>query len=307
MSKTQQIAEKLGLKVLNRLQWRKVMLPSQVFKNGEVADLPEGELEDGVYLVEKDGQKFVLKTGKFNEREVEDNQKLGELGVPVRKVISHQPGEYILYEYLDAPTLAQKDFWTDENIKRVLTLQTEMEEKLAVIQLTPEQVQTGKDWIGERITKEWLNPCVPKALTEEQAQGIRDLYTQNEELFSDIVPVFRDNNADHYVDSGDKLAVIDVDISAKPRYYMNMRYLSWVFLNAPKEQIGDPVAWAQKWAEYLNAEPKHFATWLVSLVGILWDIYGNEGSPWQKSDKTEDIKQVLNWVIGKLSKKEEPL
>jgi len=288
MSKTQQIAEELGLKLISRLH------------GGEQLPI-SGELQDGVYLVEKDGQKLVLKTGNFNEHEVEDTRKLKKLGIRAPEIIDSKDGAYVLYEYLGKP-LATEDFWTDANIKRVLELQNKIRNVLLDQVPNPVSNQNATTWLQSRIEKEWLPPLVPEILSQETATEITRIC--NEKLISpgaQLTCIYRDNNADHYIDLGNELGIVDADISGRPREYMNMRYLSWVLLTMPMEQLGDPIAWAEKWAGYLNADEAHFATWLLSLVGILWDIHANEKHKGEHIEKTEAIKKILNWVIEKLN------
>ena len=286
---TKLIAEQLGAKILKRL------------RGAEVLDVDLSKsLEPGVYLAEKDGQKFNLKTGNFNPHEIVDNKKLASLGIRTHIVIDSKEGEYILYEYLDAPLLAQKDFWSDENIKRVVELQQRIRDGLANQQPVEADVKEAKEWLWERINTKWLPALVPNVLSEEVAERIKKFYQEHEDIWAKLTLVYHDNNADHYVDLGDELAVLDADLAFRPQEYMNMRYLAWVLLKAPKEQVGDPVIWAQKWAEYLNAGPEHYATWLLSIIGTLWDVHGNERSKGQYLDKTEYVKKILEWVMGKL-------
>lgn len=287
---TKLIAEQLGAKILKRLRGAEILDASNT-----------DDLQGNVFLVEKDGQKMVLKTSNFNKNEIADNQKLVSLGIRTHKVLDSKPDEYILYEYLNAPLLAQKDFWSDENIKRVVELQQRIRDGLANQQPTEADVKEAKEWLWERINTKWLPALVPNVLSEDIAERIKKFYQNNENIWGQLACVYRDNNAEHYVDLSDQLAVLDVDLTFRPKEYMNMRYLSWVLLKAPKEQIGDPVVWAQKWAEYLNIGPEHYATWLLSLVGTLWDIHGNEKTKGEHTDKTENVKKVLEWVMTKLN------
>lgn len=99
MCKTHKLAKELEVTILKQL------------KGAEVLPVPDhGELEDGSYLVERDGEKFVLKTGGFDEHEVDDNWDLAEMGFRTRMVFETVPEEYILYEYIDEPVLANKEF-----------------------------------------------------------------------------------------------------------------------------------------------------------------------------------------------------
>lgn len=291
MSKINEITEKLGIKILKRLRGAEVLS----------VDDSQNINEGNVFLVEKDGQKMVLKTGNFNKNEVADNQRLAGLGVRTHKILDSKPDQYILYEYLDAPLLAQKDFWSDENIKRVIVLHQQVRDGLANQQPTDADIKEAKEWLVERINTKWLPVLVPSVLSEELADRIKKFYQEHEDIWTKFALIYRDNNAEHYVDLDDQLAVLDIDLTFRPKEYMNMRYLSWVLLKAPKEQIGDPVVWAQKWAEYLNIGPEHYATWLLSLVGTLWDIHGNEKTKGEHTDKTEDVKKVLGWVMTKLN------
>jgi|GEM_PF-4380700 len=79
MCKTHQISDKLGVKLLNQL------------KADQILPLKEGPLEDGFYLVEKDGEKLVLQTGWSGE--LDDTPEF------VGDIIEDQGQEYVLYEY----------------------------------------------------------------------------------------------------------------------------------------------------------------------------------------------------------------
>ncbi|MFA5967258.1 MAG: hypothetical protein WC805_01950 [Patescibacteria group bacterium] len=283
------IAEQLGVKILKRL------------RGAEVLDAIDAEdLKGNVFLVEKDGQKMVLKTGNFNKNEVADNQKLSSLGIRTHKVLDSKSGEYILYEYLDAPLLAQKDYWSDENLERVIALHQQIRDGLASQQPTDADIKEAEDRLWERINTKWLPILVPNVLTADIAERIKKFYQERKDIWGKIALIYRDNNAEHYVDLSDQLAVLDVDLIFGPKEYMNMRYLCWVLFKSPQEHIGDPAVWAQKWTEYLKATPEHYATWLLSLIGILWDIYGNENSKGQQIEKTENIKKLLAFVMDKL-------
>lgn len=287
---TKLIEEQLGVKILKQL------------RGAEVLDMAADQVAAaGVYLVERGGQKMILKTGNFNQNEVLDNQKLSDLGIRTRKILDSKPDEYILYEYLNTPLLAQKDYWSDENMKRVFLLHDKIKSVLSDQVPSTGARQEASQWVKDRINSKWLPLLAPQIISEEVADRIRKFYQEREDVWGHLACIYHDNNAEHYVDLDNELAVLDADLTFRPKEYMNMRYLCWVLFKAPPEHIGDPVAWAEKWADYLNATPEHYATWLISLIGDLWDIWGNEKTKGQQIEKTEDIKKVLNWVITKLN------
>lgn len=289
MSKTQQIAEELGLELVARLH------------GGEELSIG-GEPEDGVYLVKKNGQKMVLKTGNFNPQEIKDNQLLEDKFIRVRKIISAEPRNYILYEFINAPLLARKDFWTDENIQRVIALQNEIREALSDQVPSTGANRDAVSWLRARVDEKWLPSLVPSVLSQETSDTILDIVKKRVNSGIQLNCIYRDNNADHYLDLGDELAVVDVDLAFRPKEYMNMRYLSWVLLKMPPEAWGgSALNWAKRWADYLGATSEHYFTWLISLIGILWDIHASEEHKGEHLDKSEDIKQVLDWVITELN------
>jgi hypothetical protein len=115
--------------------------------------------------------------------------------------------------------------------------------------------------------------------------------------------VYRDNNADHYVDLGEDLAVVDADISIRPKYYMDMRYLAWVILKMPYEMLS--LDWVKKKVEEIGGGEARLTTFLISLIGILWDIHDNVKHKGEFADKTDKIKEIVSWVTNELGGKHE--
>lgn len=305
MCKTHQIAEELGVEVKQQMRGSERIdiftgMLHQVAVGRDASKCPE--LKDGTYLVEKDGQRFVLKTGKINPQEIKDNQLLEDRFIRVRKVVKAEPGSYILYEFIDAQPLSAKDFWTDENIQRVIDLQNEIREVLSDQVPSTGANRDAVAWLRAKVDTEWLPLLVPSIISQETADTILNIVKKYVDNGFQLSCIYRDNNADHYLDLGDELAVVDVDLVFRPKEYMNMRYLSWVLLKMPPEAwSGSALDWARKWANHLGATSEHYFTWLISLIGILWDIHGNEKTKEENIERTEDIKQILDWVISKLT------
>jgi hypothetical protein len=296
MCRTHKIADQLEVKLLNLVQ------------GASVLPLPEGPLEDRTYLVDKDGTKMILKTGHFADNEIENLKWFKGLGIEVPKILQAEEGEYILEEYFDAPMFTKVDYWSDENMKRIFAFNNMVREKLSVRPAGAQDKENFLKWVSGKVAIDggWLAPCVPVAISEEKAREIRQAFSDHQSLYEDVVLVYFDNNADHYIDLGEEVGVIDIDLSYRVRPYMNMRYLAWVLLNAPREEIGDVGAWLTKWTVFDNAGPPHYATLLVSLVGIMWDIYGNLGSRWSDSkEKTGDINQAIDWTLNQLKESNE--
>lgn len=287
MCKTHKIADKLGVKILKRL------------RGAEVVDVPEhGELEDGVYLVEKDGEKFVLKTGNFNSQEVNDNWSLSEIGVRTQRVTESMSGEYILYEYLEAPLLSTKEFWADSNMTRVFELHRKIAEGLQNRPMTEEQVKEAAEWIEQRPLGEWLRGS--GCSTEEQAKlrGVAEQHV-SWKTKAGLAWVYRDNNADHYVDMGDELAVLDADIMVKPKHYMDMRYLAWTILWMPENKL--TLDWVKGWVDRLGNKKERLVTFLGSLIGILWDIYSNGTYAKSQMGRVDKIREIVELVVNELN------
>ena len=286
MCKTHKIAKELDVNILKQL------------RGAEVLDVPEhGELEDAVYLVEKEGEKFVLKTGNFNPNEIDDNWELAEKGIQVQRITESQPGEYILYEYIDAPLLAQKDFWSDANMQRVFGLHKRIEEELRDRPITQEQRTEALTWIDSKVLGEWLKAITGSVYSSEQEDEIRQVFEAHKQSWEPVW-VYSDNNAEHYVDLGDELAVLDARIDLRPEYYMDMRYLTWVILRMPIDLLD--LEWVRGWVEKLGGEKKRLMTFLVSLIGILWDIHANEKHKGHNIEKTEKITEIVDWVVDEL-------
>lgn len=286
MCKTHEIAKELEVKILKQL------------KGAAVLDLPEsGPLEAGVYLVEQEGEKMVLKTGGFNPNEADDNWTLSDAGVRVQMISEWKPDEYILYEYIDAPLLANQEFWREGSMKKVFDLHAQIEEALADRPLGEEDAAAGKRWIEEKVLGEWLPKITDNPYSSQEVARIRQVLEATREEWEPVW-AYSDNNAEHYVDMGSELAVLDARIDLRPKHYMDMRYLAWVILRMPPDELN--LEWVQGWVQRLGAERKRLITFLISLVGIMWDIYGNEKHGGRNKEKTEVIKEITEWVLGEL-------
>ncbi len=290
MCKTHKFADQLEVKLLKQL------------KGAAVLDIPQsGPLEDGSYLVEDGaGQKMVLKTGNFNPHETDDNWELSDMGVRVRMISESQPDEYILYEYLDAPLLASQQFWQPEQMQRVFDLHRQIAAGLAHRPQSAEEAANAKKWVEERVLGEWLVKITDNPYTPEEAEQIRQVL-ESAQAEWEPVWAYTDNNAEHYVDMGTELAVVDARIDMRPPHYMDMRYLAWVILQMPSEELS--LEWVQGWVAKLGAERQRLVTFLISLVGIMWDIYGNEKHGGRNKEKTEMIREITKWVLERLDDK----
>jgi len=290
MCKTHQIAKQLDVTLLKRLDGAKVL------------PVPEHEpLEPGSYLVEKDGEKFVLKTGNFNDHEVDHNWELADAGTPVRNITESVPGEYILYEYVDAPLMAASEYWSDAEMQKVFNLQHEIEAKLNRVLFTDKDVKQAINWLNDRPLGLWLKETTNNPWRHEEVAKIREAirpYMTEWSIAEGLERVYRDNNGEHYVDSPTGLVVLDVDIATRPKHYMDMRYLAWVILTMPMEFLS--TEWVMEWLTKLRADQAHYITFLLSLVGIMWDIYANPGYAGQHEDKGEIVKELVTWLIDRV-------
>lgn len=294
MCKTHRIAKELDARLLKQL------------RGGQQLDVPDhGELEDASYLVEKEGEKFVLKTGKFNPNEVDDNWALADMGIMVRQVTESVPDEYILYEYIDSPILSSGAFWTDENLLRVWKLHSEIAKGIKDREISDEDLAKGVEWVEKKPLEAWIKGITGPVYTEDEARGVREVVENHPTWRSKegMRWVYRDNNADHYADIGEELAVVDADISIRPKHYMDMRYLAWVILKMPDELL--TLDWVKKRVGDLGREPERYTTFLMSLIGILWDMHSNERHKGEFVDKTDKIKEIVDWVVKELGGKNE--
>lgn len=292
MCKTHKIAKELEVEILKHL------------KGAEVLDVPdEGELTEGSYLVERDGEKFVLKTGGFDEHEVDDNWDLADMGLRNRMVYETVPNEYILYEYIDSPVLATKEFWTEENLQKVWEFHHKLAEGLREREITDSDVEEGVKWVEEKPMGKWLEEIADKVYPPEKIQEIRSTLNKYREQWSSkdgLAWMYKDNNADRYIDTGTEIVMVHRGRHLRPKQYMDMRYLAWVILKMPYELL--TLAWVKDKVHGLGNEPARYLTFLMSLIGILWDMHGSRDQEGEFRDKTEKVKEIVEWVMGELNK-----
>lgn len=294
MCRTHKIARQLDVQILKHL------------KGSEQLDVPDSSLEDGSYLVEKEGEKFVLKTGNFTENEVDDNWALADMGIPVRQITEAERDNYILYEYVDAPVLSSQQFWDDNNMKKVFDLHGRIAEALAG-KLIPEDMEEVRQWIYDKPVQTWLRPLEGNVYTTDQVTHLENLigkWVDKVTVSEDgLQRIYKDTNGDHYINSEAGLVVVDADIQVRPKYYMDMRYLAWVILKMPSQDLS--LDWVKDWVITLGKNPRRLLTFLLSLIGILWDIHSNEKHKGEHIEKTDKIKEIVDWVVKELGGKNE--
>lgn len=292
MSKTQEIAGQLGVKILKRL-------------NGSaVLDIDQNDLPEGVYLVEDaEGEKSILKTGGFNKNEIDDNWRLAEIGVATRTITEAVPGEYILYEYVDAPVLATLDFWSEEKMDKVFALHHRIETELNKEPVTEEEIDTLISWVSERPYKVWLDETTDNPWGEEEVAEFRKIIDDHRELWSTPSNAERasyDTHAENYLWNHGELVVMDADITTIPKHYTDMRYLAWVILKMPPEEVS--IEWIQSWVERLGKDRARLFTFFISMLGIMWDMKGNKQFKGERKhvNKVEVVKETIYWLVDQL-------
>jgi hypothetical protein len=161
------------------------------------------------------------------------------------------------------------------------------------------------EWIEKKPLEAWVNGIADKIYTKDQAAKLVQLVEAHPswQTKEGLEWIYKDNNADHYLDTGDSLVVVDAEIALRPKHYMDMRYLAWTILKMPDEVLN--LDWVKKKVEEIGGGEARLTTFLLSLIGILWDIHDNEKHKGEFAEKTDKIKEIVGWVVKELGGKNE--
>lgn len=236
-----------------------------------------------------DGTRAVVKTGHFNgdsvEKEVIYTKALGEILAGSQYWVVRPPlksgADHIVYPLVQGTPLSKDFFWDVGSMSQITQQLRGMEAMMNTTSISVYDESSGRQWWRERmgmpqqnhIQGKWMAPVVKQnLLNRDAAMEIIQYLDRHATALDDIARIYRDPNGDHFFLLGNgRTEIVDVDISYRPRHYMEMRYLAWALLNTPKADLN-----VHKWVGNIREVAKLGAdtepTFVVSLIGTLWDI-----------------------------------
>lgn len=274
--------------------------PRAIFVGADKWDMEDDNMPEGhVFYGEIDEERVVLKTDNFNgdspAAEVALVEELrGRLGDTrywdVPQVIKSGP-DYVVYEMLDGMPLAKDNAsWERGHMHRVMEAIADLDERLNHQPVALADRQSAMAWVKSHVgdnSGQWVRPALESGvLTTELWQKTTDYLERHAAELHDVARIYRDPNGTHFLDRGDRLGVVDIDISYRPRGYMPMRYLAWSLLNMsePQRNHTNTPEWIRSVRFDARLGDEYSPTFILSLLGTLYDL-----STWDKDHANRGV------------------
>jgi len=302
-----------------------------------------GEGEAHVFLGVMDGKKVNVKTGNFNDNELEDTRVFGDLmqsekGVRVPAVLW---GDYdkstgnirsFATEHINGWPYPCELFWMSRPMmSRAMQAFDRIDQKLnrVIWPASKNYMGHGKNWLEQVLSNDWVEPATTswirpiledKTLAENNlitpnfVGSIQRYLTKHEPELLDMRMALKDPNGDNliwpaYDTEAQWVGVVDIGLVARPQHYMKMRFLAWSLVKIDSggpdlEKRVDLETWVGKMRSEHHLGDEMSPTFVLSLTGILYDL-----TRWENGERDNKNRRLIavaiKNIINKIIKKDE--
>lgn len=302
--------------------------PTSRFSGADRYEIEAGQPLEGHVFSGRltDGSRVVVKTDNFNggsaEAEAQLTEELrGMLAISrywrVHRLLANG-ADYNVYRLVAGEPFAKGLSWEIGHMTTTIHSLEEMEELLNQTKPTPENEAFGRRWWREHagsLDSKWMAPPLAQGLLDPtEAKQITGYLAEQAPTLDRVSRIYRDPNGGHFFSISDgRTELVDVDISYRPINYMKMRYFAWAVLAMPEEVWNRDNMNVPEWVDEIrrlsNLSEETQPTFVVSLVGTLWDVAREIKDLDPKSAKASqlrlramEIKDIIKAVIQRNGK-----